>query len=864
MKKAPAASDGGQGGANVRVVCRVRPFNAKEQAMLETTRYDAKGNKLRESCTEFNDNDTTSIVVYTQVEKLDKSNTDPYEKHSFNFDYVFNLGTEQKKVYEVAGKPIVESVLEGFNGTILTYGQTSSGKTFTMQGDLDSEHYKGIIPRMVDTVFEKIAQASESMEFMVKASMLEIYNEKIRDLLDPSKNNLNVREEKQKGIYVDGLTEKPIGNENEVYDLMKLGNDNRAVGVTNMNAQSSRSHSIFYLLVTMSDTENCSCKTGKLYLVDLAGSEMISKTGAKGQTLEEAKGINKSLTMLGRVINALTDGKSQFIPYRDSKLTRILQEALGGNSKTCLIITASPSMYNAAETLSTCRFGMRAKSIKNNAKINKQLTVAELKVIVAKIEKELDIKGKRVFQLENLIMQLGGTIPPDDENLKDLMESESTASEKSQESSETSRAAPRAGGEFAATPKASAESSQDFSKFEVLSQASQDTTEEERRYEQITIMSDQVEQQKSKEILDDLENQKKEINQDMDTLFEQLKQERKILKAKELKIGELKQQLQDSKAVEEKAKKEKDALMRMIVDLKKKLRATEQQVKTLSLKPTVEETSMQTVENVMVTEETYAQTVSTAVPTEETESQTNDDLVPTEEAGSQAAALVAEHSTQVMVQVQENFMQTIESIVDAKEAKEIIRADEETQTTEEDKEAVEEIKIAIKLTDAESQTTTTAIRLEDENIQTIDKVIKTHEYSVQTAECKVVTEDTGVQTTVKVAQTDVAAIQTIDCGERRENDAQTEEKQVYEMEVQTAESYGANTRRYTDSEVKKIMEEVAINVKRRFDEEKKIMLGKLIKYKKNIAALEKENKAYKSQSKMIASLGGTVACLLHL
>ena len=209
-----------------------------------------------------------------------------------------------------------------------------------MQGDLDSEHFKGIIPRMVDNVFEKIGQASESMEFMVKSSMLEIYNEKIRDLLDPSKNNLNVREDKQKGIYVDGLSERPIGNENEVYDIMKLGNDNRAVGVTNMNAQSSRSHSIFYLTITMSDTENCSCKTGKLYLVDLAGSEVISKTGAKGQTLEEAKGINKSLTMLGRVINALTDGKSQYVPYRDSKLTRILQEALGGNSKTCLIVTA--------------------------------------------------------------------------------------------------------------------------------------------------------------------------------------------------------------------------------------------------------------------------------------------------------------------------------------------------------------------------------------------------------------------------------------------------------------------------------------------------------------------------------------------
>lgn len=269
-----------------------------------------------------------------------------------------------------------------------------------MQGDVDSDEIKGIIPRIVDTTFEKISLASESIEFTVRAGMMEIYNEKIRDLLDPEKEYLQIHEDKQKGIILEGLTERSIGNDYEAFSIMKEGNSNRATAETNMNAQSSRSHSIFLMTLTMNEPEIFSCKTGKLYLVDLAGSEMISKTGATGQTLEEAKKINQSLTMLGRVINALTDGKSTHVPYRDSKLTRILQDSLGGNSKTCLIITASPSMCHSQETLSSCRFGMRAKSIKNNAKVNKQVTVEELKLVIAKLEKELEMKSGHIEQLQ--------------------------------------------------------------------------------------------------------------------------------------------------------------------------------------------------------------------------------------------------------------------------------------------------------------------------------------------------------------------------------------------------------------------------------------------------------------------------------
>ena len=163
---------------------------------------------------------------------------------------------------------------------------------------------------------------------------------------------------------------------------MKIGNKNRAVSATNMNAESSRSHSLFILTLIMTNLEDSSCKTGKLYLVDLAGSEKIAKTGAQGQTLEEAKNINQSLTTLGKVIVALTDKKITHIPYRESKLTRILSESLGGNSKTLLIVTCSPHPYNEAETLSTLRFGSRARNIKNTPTVNREYTVPELKKLL--------------------------------------------------------------------------------------------------------------------------------------------------------------------------------------------------------------------------------------------------------------------------------------------------------------------------------------------------------------------------------------------------------------------------------------------------------------------------------------------------
>lgn len=195
--------------------------------------------------------------------------------------------------------------------------------------------------------------------------------EKLRDLIDSNKSDLKIRSDKKRGVFIEDLTENYISSPEEVYKLIEKARNHRAIAATNMNERSSRSHLIFIITISQNNLEDLSAKTGRLYLVDLAGSEKIGKTGAEGKTLDEAKKINTSLTALGKVINALTDGKSTHIPYRDSKLTRVLQESLGGNSKTTLIVTCSPHPNNIAETISSLRFGISAKKIKNKPKINK-------------------------------------------------------------------------------------------------------------------------------------------------------------------------------------------------------------------------------------------------------------------------------------------------------------------------------------------------------------------------------------------------------------------------------------------------------------------------------------------------------------
>ncbi|XP_075239878.1 uncharacterized protein LOC142335317 [Convolutriloba macropyga] len=388
---------------NIRVVCRVRPLNRKEidQGEEEALEYPNK-------------NQVTTVK----------------NPRTFTFDDVYEPDSTQEDVYETAAKPIVKDVLDGYNGTIFAYGQTSSGKTYTMEGVLQDKEDMGIIPRINRDIFKYIEELDQETELHIKIAYFEIYNEKIKDLLDKTKQNLPVHEDKNRVPYVKGLTEEYATSPQEVMSLINKGKKNRKTAGTNMNEHSSRSHAVFQIQVIQENKENNKKTTGKLYLVDLAGSEKVSKSGAVGERLDEAKNINKSLSALGNVISALTDDKRAHIPYRDSKLTRILQESLGGNSRTTVIICVSPAGYNQEETRSTLMFGQRAKTIKNVVSANVEFSAAEWK-------RKYDTLNKRLSAVKELTLKLiaeawrwrkGEQVPPNEQidldELKKLLESE--------------------------------------------------------------------------------------------------------------------------------------------------------------------------------------------------------------------------------------------------------------------------------------------------------------------------------------------------------------------------------------------------------------------------------------------------------
>lgn len=308
-------------------------------------------------------------------------------------------------MFQAAAGPVVSGVLTGYNGTLFAYGQTGSGKTHTMEGpDINDQEMKGIIPRMMDALFIGLVNASSSTEFTIKVSFLEIYMERIQDLLDETKANLQVKEDKGRGIYIQDATEVFVSSPAEMMAVMKTGSSNRSVAATRMNERSSRSHSIFIVHIDQKDVETGTRKSGKLHFVDLAGSEKVGKTNVSGQQLEEAKMINKSLSALGMVINALTERQS-FVPYRDSKLTRLLQESLGGNSQTTLVIACSMSSYNDVETLGTLRFGQRAKKIQNKPVVNQERSAKELLIKLEQAEKEIAKQAEVLQRLQAHIQQ---------------------------------------------------------------------------------------------------------------------------------------------------------------------------------------------------------------------------------------------------------------------------------------------------------------------------------------------------------------------------------------------------------------------------------------------------------------------------
>jgi hypothetical protein len=306
-------------------------------------------------------------------------------------------------LYENTAKSAVLSVLEGYNATMLAYGQTGTGKTYTMEGFKYSgcDPQRGIVPRSMEQIFKYIeASSNKNSTFMVRASYLQIYNEIISDLLKTDRTSLNIREDKKKGIFVEGLSEWAVRSPNEIFSLMQKGAMSRKTAWTNKNDVSSRSHAVFIIIVEqMKAVENSKqIKVGKLNLVDLAGSESVRITGATGERLEESKKINQSLSCLGNVIAALTDVKPRsHIPYRDSKLTRLLKDSLGGNCKTTMMMMVSPAPEAFSETASTLKFGMRAKKIKNDARINEDVDQRALlrkyEVELRKLKQELERKS---------------------------------------------------------------------------------------------------------------------------------------------------------------------------------------------------------------------------------------------------------------------------------------------------------------------------------------------------------------------------------------------------------------------------------------------------------------------------------------
>ncbi|XP_034493089.2 kinesin-like protein KIF1A isoform X10 [Marmota flaviventris] len=385
-------------GASVKVAVRVRPFNSREMSRDSKCIIQMSGS-------------TTTIVNPKQPKETPKS---------FSFDYSYWSHTSpedinyasQKQVYRDIGEEMLQHAFEGYNVCIFAYGQTGAGKSYTMMGKQEKDQ-QGIIPQLCEDLFSRINDTSnDNMSYSVEVSYMEIYCERVRDLLNPkNKGNLRVREHPLMGPYVEDLSKLAVTSYNDIQDLMDSGNKARTVAATNMNETSSRSHAVFNIIFTQkrhdAETDITTEKVSKISLVDLAGSERADSTGAKGTRLKEGANINKSLTTLGKVISALAEmdsgpnknkkkKKTDFIPYRDSVLTWLLRENLGGNSRTAMVAALSPADINYDETLSTLRYADRAKQIRCNAIINEDPNnklIRELKDEVTRLRDLLYAQG---------------------------------------------------------------------------------------------------------------------------------------------------------------------------------------------------------------------------------------------------------------------------------------------------------------------------------------------------------------------------------------------------------------------------------------------------------------------------------------
>uniref|UniRef100_A0A665XCW2 Chromosome-associated kinesin KIF4-like n=1 Tax=Echeneis naucrates TaxID=173247 RepID=A0A665XCW2_ECHNA len=338
---------------------------------------------------------------------------------AFTYDFVFDPNAEQEEVFGTAVSPLLCGLFKGYHATVLAYGQTGSGKTFSMGGTYTSAQENdpsvGVIPRVIRRIFEERERRTDC-EFSLAVSYLEIYNEDILDLLCASKDKpaISIREDPKDGIKIVGLTERHVFSAQEMVGCLELGNSARTVGSTAMNAASSRSHAIFTItLEQRRGTDKADSVVSKLHLVDLAGSERQKKTKAEGDRLKEGISINRGLLSLGNVISALGDEskKNTFVPYRDSKLTRLLQDSLGGNSHTLMIACVSPADSNMEETINTLRYADRARKIKNKPIVNVDPRAAEMNRL-----------KQQVQELQVMLLHARGGVAPSPEKVTNLLE----------------------------------------------------------------------------------------------------------------------------------------------------------------------------------------------------------------------------------------------------------------------------------------------------------------------------------------------------------------------------------------------------------------------------------------------------------
>ncbi|NXW88961.1 KIF6 protein, partial [Alopecoenas beccarii] len=394
----------------IRVYARVKPLGRRQQAGIYSVDDDEKS--------------LSSLEIIMPRDLADGFVNNKRESYKFKFQKIFDQEAKQDVVFDNIAKPVAECVLAGYNGTIFAYGQTGSGKTFTITGGAERYSDRGIIPRTLSYIFDQL-QKDGSKVYTTHVSYLEIYNECGYDLLDPRHEasrledlpKVTIMEDPDQNIHLKNLSLQQATNEEEALNLLFLGDTNRMIAETPMNQASSRSHCIFTIHISSKEPGSATIRRSKLHLVDLAGSERVAKTGVGGHLLTEAKYINLSLHYLEQVIIALAEKNRSHIPYRNSMMTSVLRDSLGGNCMTTMIATLSIDRRNIDESISTCRFAQRVALIKNEAVLNEEidptLMIVKLKKEIQELKDELvlvtgkqrtsELSQEELLQLDELI-----------------------------------------------------------------------------------------------------------------------------------------------------------------------------------------------------------------------------------------------------------------------------------------------------------------------------------------------------------------------------------------------------------------------------------------------------------------------------